>query len=252
MKIHRTILVVASILGLSMLLQAQPDASKLVKDSFDYYRGKASIATVEMTIHRPDWERTQVIKIWTIGEEDSLLTTIEPAKDKGNGTLKKEADMWIYNPKIKRTIKLPPSMMAQSWMGSDFSNNDLSKSNNIIDHYTHTLLESKQVDGHVVYTIESTPNPGAPVVWGKQILKIREDLIFLEESYYDEAGERVKTLTFTDITDFSGKLYPATMRMRPADKPEQYTELHYRELEFLEALPARYFTLSALKSPPRE
>lgn len=252
MKIHPHFTVFYSLLALSSVLQAQPDATQLVKDSFDYYRGKASVAKIQMTIHRPDWERTQIMKVWTIGEEDSLLTTIEPAKDKGNGTLKKDSDMWIFNPKIKRTIKLPPSMMAQSWMGSDFSNNDLSKSNNIIDHYTHTLVETQETDGHTVYTIESIPNPGAPVVWGKQILKIRDDLIFLEESFYDEAGARVKTLTFSDIKDFSGKPYPATMRMLPVDKPDQYTELHYLELEFLEDLPARYFTLSALKSPPRE
>ena len=240
------------LVSLITLNAAEPDATQLVKDSFDYYRGKASTATIEMTIHRPDWERTQAMKAWTVGEEDSLITTIEPAKDRGNGTLKKSEDMWIYNPKVKRTIKLPPSMMAQSWMGSDFSNNDLAKSNNIIDHYTHNLIDTTEQDGHTVYTIESIPNPEAPVVWGKQILKIRDDLIFLEESFYDETGERVKTLTFSDISDFSGKLYPATMRMRPADKPDQYTELHYRELEFMDTLPERYFTLSALKGPPRD
>ncbi len=252
MNPHISIFSLTSFLLAGCLGAQTPDATQLVSDSFDYYRGKASVATIEMTIHRPDWERTQVMKAWTVGEKDSLLTTLEPAKDFGNGTLKKDEDMWVYNPKVKRTIKIPPSMMAQSWMGSDFSNNDLAKSNNIIDHYTHRMLETSTQEGHAVYVIESTPRPGAPVVWGKQILKIRDDLLFLEESFYDESGERVKTLTFTDIRDFAGKLYPATMRMRPADKPEQYTELVYRELEFLDTLPTRYFTLSSLKTPPRE
>ena len=145
--------------SLCFLKATEPDATQLVKDSFDYYRGKASVSIMEMTIHRPDWERVQVMKVWTVGEEDSLLTTLEPAKDKGNGTLKNDEEMWIFNPKIKRTIKIPPSMMAQSWMGSDFSNNDLAKSNNIIDHYTHTLLETTEIDGHKVYVIESIPTP---------------------------------------------------------------------------------------------
>jgi len=246
-------LIIPTILVSACFTTAQtnpPDAVRIVNDAFDYYRDKASVAVIEMTIHRPDWERTQVIKVWTVGEKDSLLTTLEPAKDKGNGTLKKDEDMWVFNPKVNRTIKIPPSMMAQSWMGSDFSNNDLAKSNNIIAYYSHKLIGTSEIDGHRVYTIESTPNEGAPVVWGKQILKIRDDCIFLEESYFDESGERVKTLSFSDIQDFGGKLYPATMRMSPTDKPEQYTIIHYRELVFLDTLPDHYFTLTALKSPP--
>ncbi len=249
---YRIILIFMAVIAPCWLAGETGEATKLVRDSFDYYRGNASISTIEMTIHRPDWERVQVMKVWTVGEEDTLLTTLEPAKDRGNGTLKKDEDMWIYNPKVKRTIKIPPSMMAQSWMGSDFSNNDLAKSNNIIDHYTHRLLETTEAGGHTVSVIESKPNPGAPVVWGKQILKIRDDLIFLEQSFFDESGERVKTLTFSDFKEFDGKLYPARMRMLPEDKPGQYTEIYYRELRFMDELPDRIFTLSALKNPPRQ
>ena len=97
------------------------DVLALVKEAVDYYRGKASIATVGMTIHRPEWERTMTIKAWTKGQKDSLFFISAPPKDEGNGTLKKGREMWTYNPKINRVIKLPPSMMSQAWMGSDFS-----------------------------------------------------------------------------------------------------------------------------------
>jgi outer membrane lipoprotein-sorting protein len=203
-----------------------------------------------MTIHRQEWERTQVMHVWTIGEEASLFTLVEPPKDRGNGTLKTGNEMWTYNPKVNRIIKLPPSMMAQSWMGSDFSNNDLAKADALIEDYTHRLIGEESHEGMKVYVVESTPLPDAPVIWGKEIVKIREDLVFLEEAFYDEAGELVKTLSFEEIIMISGKLYPRTLIMRPADKPDQYTKVEYLKLEFRESLPSRYFTRSALRNPP--
>jgi outer membrane lipoprotein-sorting protein len=99
------------------------DAQALVEESFNYLRGKTSISTVSMTIHRKDWERVMTIRAWTKGEDESIFWIASPPKDYGNGTLKKGEQMWIYNPKVNRVIKIPPSMMSQAWMGSDFSNN---------------------------------------------------------------------------------------------------------------------------------
>lgn len=227
-----------------------PDAGQLVEEAFAYYRDDASVARVEMTIHRPDWERVQVLDVWTVGEEESLFTLVEPPRDRGNGTLKKGDAMWTFNPKVNRIIKLPPSMMSQSWMGSDFSNNDLAKADALVEEYEHTLLGREERDGHTLYIVESRPLPGAPVVWGKEILKIRDDLVFLEEAFYDEEGELVKTLHFEEIEMISGKLYPRVLTMRPADKPGQYTKVRYLELDFREDLPDRFFTRSALRNPP--
>lgn len=227
-----------------------PVAGKLVKDAFDYYRDKASVARIRMTVHRPEWERTQVMHVWTVGEEDSLFTLVEPPKDRGNGTLKVGNEMWTYNPKVNRIIKLPPSMMAQSWMGSDFSNNDLAKADALIEDYTHRLIGEEIQDGKRVYVVESIPLPDAPVIWGKEILKIREDLVFLEEAFYDEEGALVKTLCFEKIVLISGKLYPRILIMQPKDKPGQYTRVEYLDLEFRESLPERYFSRSALRDPP--
>ena len=225
------------------------DAQDLVRASFDYYRGKASTATVDMTIHRPDWERVVTIKAWTKGEDESLLRTIAPPKDHGNGTLKKGREMWIYNPKVNRVIKLPPSMMSQSWMGSDFSNNDLAKSDSLIKDYLHTVTGTETHDGKKVYLIKSMPKPEAPVVWGMQQLKIREDLIFLSEAFYDEDLKMVKIMTAHDIRMLGGKLFPAIWRMQKADAKDEYTELHYKELSFEQDLPDTLFTTSNLRNP---
>ena len=121
----RNITVLAITIIAFLTLLASPsiaiDAKQLVEDGFNYWRGQASVAVVDMTLHRPDWERTMTIKAWTFGQADSLFRIIAPPKDNGNGTLKKGKEMWMFNPKINRVIKLPPSMMSQSWMGSDLS-----------------------------------------------------------------------------------------------------------------------------------
>jgi outer membrane lipoprotein-sorting protein len=239
-------------LGLFPVLSSfaiEPDA--IVVRCFDYMRGKASVSEVDMTIHRPKWERTMTIKAWTRGDKESFFVITAPAKDKGNGTLKKDRDMWIFNPKINRVIKLPPSMMSQSWQGSDFSNNDLSKTDSLKNDYIHTIEGEEELDGMKIFHIKSIPKPDAPVVWGMQRLKIREDGIMLEEIFYDESSEPVKKMTLSKIKDIDGKPYPTYWRMEKSDEADTYTLLVYRHLEFKESLPDRFFTLSNLRNPER-
>lgn len=224
------------------------DAAELVQAAVEYYRGKASVATVDMTIHRPDWERTMTIKAWTKGQKDSLFFIAAPPKDKGNGTLKTGREMWTYNPKVNRIIKLPPSMMSQSWMGSDFSNNDLAKSESIIEDYTHSLESTETMDAKKVYVIKSMPKPTAPVVWGMQKLKIREDHVLLSEEFYDEEFKLVKAMTGRKIEILGGKLFPKIWKMQKAEARDEYTMLDYKELEFKDDLPDRLFTTSSLRT----
>lgn len=236
--------------GMSHAAEA-PDADAIVQRGFHHMRGTASESRVEMTIHRPDWERTLTLRVWTRGESESLVRIVAPARDEGNGTLKKGSRMWMYNPKVNRVIKVPPSMMSQSWMGSDFSNNDLAKSDSLLRDYDHRLAGTEERDGHTVYRIVSTPKPGAPVVWGKQHLRIRADDILLEQVFFDEDGEPVKRLTAGDIARRDGRLFPGTLRMEQTDAPGEYTRLVYQEIDFPDSLPDRYFTLSALRTPRR-
>lgn len=227
------------------------DARAIVDAAVAYYRGRTSVSTVEMTICRPNWQRRMTIKGWTRGQKDSMFTIIAPAKDKGNGTLKRGREMWTYNPRVNRVIKLPPSMMSQSWMGSDFSNNDLAKSDSILEDYDHSLGGTETHEGKIVYVIKSMPKPRAPVVWGMQVLKIRQDHILLAEEFYDEDFRLVKAMTGESIELLGGKLFPKIWKMQKAEKKDEYTVLDYQELSFEDDLPDSFFSLSALKQPRR-
>jgi outer membrane lipoprotein-sorting protein len=227
------------------------DAQSVVNDSFKYMRGKTSVSTVVMTIHRPDWQRTMTIKAWTKGEKESIFWITAPPKDKGNGTLKKKNEMWIYNPKVNRIIKLPPSMMSQAWQGSDFSNNDLSKTDSIINNYSHTIIGTETHEGKKVYLIKSMPKPEAPVIWGMQKLKIREDHIFLEQAFFDEDLQPVKTMTTSLIQKIGGKLFPVIWKMQKNGVKDEYTILEYEKISFDETLPNSLFALSSLRTPTR-
>ncbi|MBN2233349.1 MAG: outer membrane lipoprotein-sorting protein [Deltaproteobacteria bacterium] len=200
-----------------------------------------------MTIHRPDFERRMVIRGWTRGRREAIFFIDAPPRDAGNGTLKDGQNMWTYNPKIDRVIKLPPSMMSQGWMGSDFSNNDLAKSDTLLDDYTHNLVEQKMVDGRAVYVIESIPRELAPVVWGKQELAIREDGLLLGQAFFDEDMVLVKDLVTARIEVVDGKDFPVEWTMRGAGETGHWTRLVYHELDFDVDLPGGLFTLSSLK-----
>ena len=227
------------------------DGQALVEAAVEYYRGIASESTVRMTVVRPTWKRDMTIKAWTRGQKDSLFYIVAPPKDKGNGTLKKGREMWTYNPKVNRVIKLPPSMMSQSWMGSDFSNNDLAKSDSIIEDYTHSLEGTATHEGKKVYIVKSIPKPDAPVVWGMQKLHVREDFILLRQEFYDEDLLLVKSMNGDQIEMLGGKLFPRVWRMQKADIQDEYTELYYQELAFKNSIPKNRFTISALRNPGR-
>lgn len=224
------------------------DALEIVEKAFDYWRGISSYAEFSMTIHRPDFERTMVLKGWTKGRGDALYFVKAPPKDAGNGSLKKGRDMWSYNPKINRAIKLPPSMMSQSWMGSDFSNDDLAKSDSILEDYDHRIVNQQSAGDHIVYTIESTAREDAPVVWGKQVLRIRDDNIMLSEQFFDEDMALVKEMTAEDLIEFSGRIFPRMWTMRRVDENDRYTKLEYVDLQFGIEIEDRVFTLASLKS----
>lgn len=233
---------------LPALAQDPPDAAAIIEASFNHYRGKASEAEVEMIIHRPTWERSMSMVGWTKGTDKSLIRITAPAKDEGNGTLKNGYEMWTYNPKVNRVIKLPPALMSQSWMGSDFSNNDLAKSDSILNDYTHSLIGTETHEGHTVYVIKSLPKPAAPVVWGMQILKVRDDDVLLSQEYFDEDLASVKLMTADRIQLMGGRLFPKIWKMHETDRPEEYTLLNYRSVAFLEDLPESTFTINALKT----
>ncbi len=240
-----------ALLTLSCQGIAQPDPRELIEKAMDHWRGVTSYTEMTMVIHRPDWERTMSMQSWTRGAESTLVRVTAPAKDAGNGTLVKDKNMWSYAPKINRVIKVPSSMMNQGWMGSDLSNKDISKSTDIIDQYDHTLIETGTRDGHKVYVIQSIPHEEAAVVWGREVLTIRDDYIMLEQEFWDQDGVLVKTFKTTEIKEFDDRPVAAIMRMQEVDKPGQWTQLQVDDTRFDINLPANLFTLSNLRNPRR-
>jgi hypothetical protein len=226
-----------------------PDAEALLKRTFDNYRATTSQATVDMTIHRPDWERSLEMKSSTRGNTDALVRFLAPPKDAGNATLKLSTGTWVFNPKLNQVIQLPASMMAQSWMGSDFSYNDLAKSTELLTEYTHRIIATASDGGHTVWTIECDPKPGRPIVWGKVTIRLRDDYVVLEEIYFDQDMKAARTMTTDKIGPVGGRSYPLVMTMHPSDTPGSFTRIETKDASFNLALPDYLFTLSNLQNP---
>ena len=225
------------------------DATQIVRDAWDYWRGSSSYAEMTMTIHRPGWERSMSMRVWTQGQKKSLVRVTAPKKDKGNSTLMDDNNMWSYSPKVNRVIKIPSSMMGQSWMGSDFSNKDVSRADDIIERYTHTILGVETVDGVTVYEIEAIPKEDAAVVWGKEILKVRDDRVLVLEAFYDQDGVLVKSMTALEIGEMGGRTIATRQRMQKADTPDEWTEMEVQQTDYDVELGDSLFTLSNLRNP---
>jgi len=237
-------------ISLSFIANADTrDAKEIVRDALNHWRGLTSQGVMTMTIHRPDWERSMSMQSWTQGEKRSLVRVTEPRKDRGNGTLMDGDNMWTFSPKVNRVIKVPSSMMGQSWMGSDFSNKDISRGSDIVDQYEHTLVSEKENDGHVEFEIQSVPHEDAAVVWGKEVLRIRDDYVLLEQGFYDQDGELVKILRTLEVADMGGRTVAARQRMEKPDEPDAWTEISVDTVEFDVDLSNNIFTLSNLRNP---
>ncbi len=230
-------------------LAAERDAKSIVREAIDHWRGLSSYTEMTMIIHRPNWERSMTMRAWTMGDDHSLVRVVEPKKDRGNGTLTDAKSMWSYSPKINRVIKVPSSMMGQSWMGSDFSNKDVARADEIVDEYEHTLLNTEELDGIIVYEIEAIPHEDAAVVWGREVLRIREDHVVLEHAFYDQDGELVKRLTTLEIAEMGGRVTAKRQRMTKADDPDEWTEIQVDDVDYELALKESLFTLSNLRNP---
>lgn len=211
-------------------------------------RGKSSYAEAVMRIVRPDWTREIGMKMWSMDSDKSLVLVISPARDKGMATLMREKEIWNWQPNIERVIKLPPSMMMQSWMGSDFTNDDLVKQSSIVNDYTHKILKDTLIDGYECYKIELIPKEGAPVVWGKihsYISKIEYHQLMVK--FYDEDGFLVNTMIASKIKLMGGKNIPSYLEMIPAENPKQKTVFEYSKMEFDIDVEDSFFSLQNMK-----
>ena len=236
------------VLGAASLNASDLTAENLVAGALDLMRGASSYVELTMTIKRPDWERSTSVISWSRGRDDTLIRFTAPAKDAGNALLKVGDNMWTYTPKLNRTIRLPYSMRAQSWGGSDFSYNDLSRSDQVLRHYDLAIVDEKQDGEHTIYTIEAVPHENAPVVWGKEIWVLRDDYVMLEQVFYDQLQVALKRMTTLEIGFMGGRTLATRMRMERLDEPDNWTEVITESAEFDIELPERMFSLFTLRS----
>jgi outer membrane lipoprotein-sorting protein len=239
------------LLRVFQILPAQ-NAVEIVRRSDEHARGKTSVAEMTITTVRPKWTRSLEMKVWMKGNDFALLLVQAPAKDKGIAYLKRKNEVWNWIPSLERTIKLPPSMMSQSWMGTDFTNDDLVKEASAVDDYTHKILGTEKQLDRDCYKIEMIPKPEAAIVWSRVLVWIdKKDYLQLRTEFYDDSGDLVNTMIGSEIKTLGGRLLPTKMTMTPAEKKGCKTEIIYRNITYDQAINDSFFTtdnLSKVKS----
>ncbi|MBM4896895.1 outer membrane lipoprotein-sorting protein [Vibrio parahaemolyticus] len=224
-------------------------AFDIVQKSDQAMRGKSSYSEATMEIVRPDWTRSMTMKSWTKGTELSIVLVTAPAKDKGSASLKRHREMWNWVPSIERVIKIAPSMLSQSWMGSDFTNDDLINQSSIVVDYQHALLGNDSFEGDKVWVIEATAKPDAPVVWNKVTLWISQSTYLQRKvEFYDEFDERVNVLTTYDVKELGGRKIATRMEMKPVDKPGNKTIFTTHQAQFDFDINDDFFSQQQMKS----
>lgn len=226
-------LFISLIFSLPLIAQGDEKAKQIVKKAHEITLGKTSKTTMTMQIIRPEWSRTVSMQSWSMGTDNYLIYIMSPAKDKGQVFLKRDKNMWNWIPGISRMIKIPPSMMMSSWMGSDFNNDELMKESSLVKDYTHEIIKEEPIEGLMCYQIELTPLPSAPVVWGKVIMWISKEKSFaLKAEYYDEDAQLINVQNSSKIEDFGDRELPSYMEIIPVKKEGYKTVIVIEEASY--------------------
>ena len=245
---------ISAVTGLAALApgQARAQTDPMVLEIIDQVdrlmRGESSAGRMRMEIDTEHWSRSLEMSVWSLGTEYSLVRVESPVREAGTATLKVANEVWNYLPRVDRTIKVPPSMMLGSWMGSHFTNDDLVKESRIIDDYDIVISFDGERDGEAVWEFAMTPKPDAPVIWGRIEQRIRkDDWMPIWARYYDEDETLIRTMDFSDFQVMGGRTVPARMVIQPTDGEER-TVVTYLELQFDIGLDEEFFSLRNLRS----
>ena len=251
-------LATAATLGLAVLglvggpAAADPEAEALVRMLEEVLRSNSSVGVYRVEVVRPSWSRVMRMKYWDDRTSDRFfIRLLAPKKDKDTTFLKVGGNLWMYLPKLERDIKLPPSMMLNSWMGSDFTNDDLVKQSSTVDDYTHRVIDREGEGEASIITVESLPKPEAPVVWGKLVLRLRPDGMPLDQVFFDERGTAVRRMIFEKVGTLGGRRTPTQWTIVPLDEPETRTVLVIEEAEFDVPIAERTFQRANLSRSER-
>ncbi|MDX1640146.1 MAG: outer membrane lipoprotein-sorting protein [Balneolaceae bacterium] len=246
-RISKMILFIGLFVIMNVSASAQ-SAEEIVREAYKKMEGESSRAEITMQIVRPNWERSVSMKSWSLGEDYSMILITAPARDEGTAFLMRNNEIWNWLPDVNRTIKMPPSMMSQSWMGSDFSNNDLVRESSVVTDYTYELLGDSTVAGYDCYKIEMIPKPDAPIVWAKVVSYISKDeYLNLRVEYFDEDDVMVRVMTGSEIEEMDGRLIPAKMEMIPLEEEGNKTVITYQDIEFNIDISEQFFSIQNMK-----
>jgi outer membrane lipoprotein-sorting protein len=250
MKYKNLIITTILLLGSFLLIMGQDLSPKdIIRKADEKFNGeKTSTSIMAMTIVRPTWERTIEFKNWTSGRDYALTLITAPAKDKGQSFLKRQNEMWNWNPTIDRLIKLPPSMMSQGWMGSDYTNDDILKESSVVNDYDHEILAEEEFEGRLCWKINMVAKEDAAVIWGHQVRWIdKKDFLFLKSELFDEDGYLVRTELGTEIKTMDGRLIPTRIELIPEEEEGQLTIIEIKEIKFNEDIKDGFFSQQNMK-----
>lgn len=244
--------ILSAVFGLLFPLGAKEnsnlDVETIVRKIDELYRSQTSYSELEMQIVTPNWERTLKMIAWTEGMKRTFIRITFPAKEKGIATLRIGNEMWNYLPKTDKVIKIPPSMMMSSWMGSDFTNDDLVREFTFLDDYVYELVHPDEAEDDLLY-IQFTPKENLPIVWGKVVTAVRKtDYIPVWEKYYDENGNLMRVMNFKEIKEFDGRKIPSLMELVPQNKKDHKTLIRYLDIDFNPEISNEIFSLRNLRS----
>jgi outer membrane lipoprotein-sorting protein len=233
------------LLFMTLLLHAG-EAEELIRKLDTNLRGKDLYSKLQIDVKTPRHKRTMTIESWGRGKKNNFTKILSPQRDRGITFLNLDNQMWQYTPKIERIIKIPPSMMLQSWMGTDFTNDDVAKQSSLVDDY-HVRIKARR--GSVV-TLELTPKPSAAVVWGKIISQVdTRHYTQIKDDFYDDDGVQVRTIRYGKVREFDGHFIATTMEVIPHDPEKQgnRTTITILEAVYDHGIDEGYFTKSALR-----
>jgi outer membrane lipoprotein-sorting protein len=222
---------------------------EIIRTADEKFNGeKTSTGVMAMTIVRPTWERSIEFKNWTSGRDYALTLITAPAKERGQTFLKRQNEMWNWNPTISRLIKLPPSMMSQGWMGSDYTNDDILKESSVVNDYNHEIVAEEEYEGRLCYKIKMVAKEEAAVIWGHQIRWIdKKDFLFMKSELYDEDGYLVRTELGSAIRSMDGRLIPTRIELIPAEEEGQKTVIEIKEIQFNVPIKDSFFSQQNMK-----
>jgi outer membrane lipoprotein-sorting protein len=251
MKFYRkttSLVLLLALLIIATGLQAQ-DPKEIIRRMEDNMRGTSSYSEMTMKTIRPRFTREVTMKSWALGEDYTLVLITAPARDAGTAFLKRKNEIWNYVPNIDRTVKMPPSMMAQSWMGSDFSNDDMVRGSSTVEDFRHRLLGREIINGVEAYKIEMIPLPETPVPYDKILYWISTDTYLpVKIENYDDRGDMANTINFSEVKNLSGRNLPTVMEMIPSDKPGNKTVVITHKIDFGVNLNQSFFSQQNMRN----